>query len=193
MCPLQGDRQTDWEEETLALIEEMKQDREKADQRRRNAERQVQKLDTDIAAGHQMVDRYRAKYGLGKSGLPIVSPEQAKEYHGLGTKQMIIRWAGEHNGEIVMREMCQFLAATRLFKDAQQAAGSLYSAINRMPEFEKLGRGVYRQKMAPQGEKGEPATQSNGQPADSEASQWIGADGKAMDEEAPMIPDDIPF
>src|SRR5207248_2676946 len=76
-----------------------------------------------------------------------VDPEQAAGYHNRSTKQMLERWADAHGGEVVMKEASKFLAAAGLFHDARQAAGALFAAAGRMPEFERVGRGIFRRKL----------------------------------------------
>ena len=117
----------------------------KAEQRRLATERQIAELDAEIGALERTIDRYRTMHGLGKAPL-VVTPEEAASYRGIASKEMLLRWADSHGGEIVMHDAARFLAAAGLFTDAPQAAGTLYPTIRRMEEFEKVGRGIYRRK-----------------------------------------------
>jgi hypothetical protein len=56
---------------------------------------------------------------------------------------MLRLWADKHDGEVVMNDAGKSLVAAGLFTDDRQAAGTLYSTIGRMPEFERASRGVY--------------------------------------------------
>ena len=145
-----GSRQS-WEQETLALIDEMQKDRLKVEQRRVTAERQIADLDTDIAALRRAIDRYRASRGQAKAPL-IVTETEAAPYKGQTAKEMILTWADAHDGTIAVKEASQFFAAAELFKDAEQAASSLYPTIKRMleaAELKKAARGVYQRVSAP--------------------------------------------
>jgi hypothetical protein len=135
---------TPWEVETRKIVEELRRDRLKAEQRRLAAERQVAEFDTQIAVLERTIDQQRAKLGLGKAPL-VVSPQAAQPYKSISPKEMLFKWADDHGGELVMNDAAQFLAAAGLFTDPQQAAGTLYPTIRRMEdEFEKVTRGVYR-------------------------------------------------
>ena len=126
-------------------MEPRTKERLKAEQRRLATERQIAELDAEIGALERTIDRYRTMHGLGKAPL-VVTPKEAASYRGIASKEMLLRWADSHGGEIVMNDAAQFLAAAGLFKDATHAAGTLYPTIKRMEDFEKVGRGMYRRK-----------------------------------------------
>lgn len=133
-----------WEDETLELIEDAMRERRKAELRRAAADRTIALQDERIAALRLALDTYRTKYGVPKTDPLRVESAVKAEFQGLTPKEMLRHWAQRHDGEVTMNDACKFLAAAGLFVDDRQAAGTLYSTIRRMPEFERKQRGVFR-------------------------------------------------
>ncbi len=139
-----------FEDELLELIDDAHDERRKAEQRLAAARRAIETLNRKIEALQLTLDTYRTKYGLPKMAVTMpVTEEQARQYRNLSVKDMILRWADQHDGEVAMRDACRFLASAGLFTDERQAAGTLYSTIQRMAEFEKDKRGLYRKVARP--------------------------------------------
>jgi hypothetical protein len=133
-----------WEQVMLDLIQEQELENTKAQQRlesaRRAADASQQKLETLRAA----LEHGRAKRGLPEPLSNVPDPSQVAEFLNKSAKDMLHYWADTHGGEVVMRDATKFLAAAGLFRDETQAAGTLYPAVNRSPDFIKIARGVYR-------------------------------------------------
>ena len=141
------EREMTWEQETLSLIEETYQERKKLEQRRTAVEKSIEFQDRKIAGLELALDSYRTKYGVGRGDATSqLSPELAAEYQGLSVKQMIMKWSQAHAGSVVLADASKYLARLGMFTSERNAYGGIYSALGRMPEFEKVAPGEFRVK-----------------------------------------------
>jgi hypothetical protein len=136
-----------WEEETLDLIQDQQEERRKLESRLAAIQQQLEKCDQLIVAYRLTLEGYRAKYGLAKSGPEPLTDHDKAVYLKLHPKDVVNRWADSHGGTVVMNELCLTMVAIHAFSDTAQAASTLYSAIRRMTEYEKVERGVYRRRL----------------------------------------------
>jgi hypothetical protein len=137
-----------WEEETLALIGRLEEDRlRKAEHRLAAARRAVEVVRGQISALNTALEVYRSEHGIPNAELETPTADQIAEYQNRSVKEMLYRWADSHGGQVVMKDATRFLAAAGLFRDETQAAGALYPAVGRAEDFEKVARGVYRRKV----------------------------------------------
>lgn len=134
-----------WEEETLELIQEAEKERHRAIQKVDAAKRAVELAEQKVAALKTMMDFYRQKYGLIKNTV-IPSEELAAEFMGMTPQQMIEHRANIGNGTVIMNALAKDTVAAGMFSSVVQARGTLYRRVARMPDFEKVVRGVYRRK-----------------------------------------------
>ena len=137
--------QKTWEQETLELIAEAEQDRNKAIQRVEAARKTAQTAENVVEALKLALNRYRQHYGLPPLAIPA-APELAAALSHLDPRALIDHWSDTHNGKVVMKELCNAVVQAGQYKDARQAAGSLYSTVKRMPGYAKAARGVYQRK-----------------------------------------------
>ena len=139
--------QKTWEQETLELIAEAEQDRNKAVQRVEVARKTAEIAENVVEGLKLALNRYRQHYGLPPLAIPA-APELAAELSHLDPRGLIDRWADTHSGKVVMKELCNAVVQAGQYKDARQAAGSLYSTVKRMPGYMWVARGVYQRKGA---------------------------------------------
>lgn len=133
-------------DEIAKLLTAAWEDERKLVQRLETVQRNLQTLRRKIEAYELTLADLRTALGVPDLEEVTGNPELARAYQGLSLREMLRLWASEHGGDLVMREMTKTLVGAGFFKDGQSAAGSLYSTLDRMPEFEKLGRGHYRLK-----------------------------------------------
>jgi hypothetical protein len=149
---------SEWERETNRLIEMAEDEQRKAEQRVLAAQHSLAAARQKAEALRTARDYWRRDHGLPPVDLVAEGAEALTGYHGISSKEMVAHWADQHNGEVVMNEMCTALTAAGLFQDKEQAAGTLHSAVGRMPEFEKIGRGIFRRRAEHEQSPDRPAT-----------------------------------
>ena len=135
--------QTTWEQETLELIVEAEQDRNKAVQRVEGARKTAQTAENVVEALKLALNRYRQHYGLPPLAIPA-APELAAALTHLDPRALIDHWSDTHNGKVVMKELCNAVVQAGQYTNQRQAAGSLYSTMKRMPRFAWVARGVFQ-------------------------------------------------
>lgn len=134
-----------WEQQTLALIRKLEQDRlVKAEQRLSAAQRNYELVRGQIETLRGALDIYRSEHGIEQPSADTYDAAELASYHGMSPREMLQRWADTHDGELVMKEIARFLTAAGLFRDEIQAAGTLYPTVRRLEGFRKTGRGLYR-------------------------------------------------
>lgn len=137
---------TMWEQVTLELIGKLEQEKlVKAEERLATSQRGVEVVREQIRALYMALDIYRSEHGLPRLTAAQLDPREVERYHGLVPREMLERWAEEHDGLVVMKDAAAFLSAAGFFRDMTQATGTLYPTVRRA-EFDKVGRGVYRQR-----------------------------------------------
>lgn len=194
------------EDEIRALIQEAQEERQKLQRRILSAQRAIEAIDQKLAAFQVTLNALLDRYGLERDRPTVfVDPALAAEFRGMAPKEMLLRWAEQHGGEVVMNEACKFLAAAGLFTDDRQAAGTLFSTIKRMPDFERVDRGVYRKRpkrAAGMYARQLPASLSDDTPRGAVVSSFPAAEGhqedrvvqtEAGDEAQDLDADDLPF
>mgnify|MGYP001584850781 CR=1 FL=1 len=134
-----------WEGETLELIAEAEQDRSKAVQRVEAARKAAEIAENVVEALKLALNRYRQKYGLPPLTVPV-APELLAALRHLDPKHLIDYWSDNHSGKVVMKELCKAVVQAGQYRDERLAAGSLYSAVRRMPKYQKASRGIYQRK-----------------------------------------------
>jgi hypothetical protein len=138
-----------WERATLDLIRRLEGDRlQKAEQRVAAAQRALAAVKAEIDALHHSLKIGRAEFGLSVDEPGKPDERLVAEYRNLSAREMLERWADAHGGQIVMRELSQFVVSAGIFRDKTQAAGALYPAVSRSEGFEQVTRGVYRRRTA---------------------------------------------
>ena len=137
-----------WEQETLELIAEAEQDRNKALQRVEAAQKVADTTANTVEALKTALSRYRHHYGLPPITV-TAAPEVVAELSHLDPRGLVDHWADIHGGKVVMRDFCKAVVQAGQYKTERLAAGSLYSTVKRMPRYEKASRGVYQRKTPP--------------------------------------------
>lgn len=136
-----------WESETLALLNDAQIEAVRLEQRLALLTQQAEAAKQRVDAIQATLDLYRAKHGRPTAQEPELR-RVAAEYETLNPKQMVQKWADEHDGVIVMTEMTSTLAAAGIFTDKRSADGVLYPVVRRGTLYEKVQRGVYRKRAA---------------------------------------------
>jgi hypothetical protein len=134
-----------WEQETLELIAEAEQDRNKAVQRVEIARRLAETAENTVEALKVALRRYRQHYGLPPLAVPA-APGVVTQLSHLDPKGLIDHWADTHGGKVIMKELCNAVVQAGQYKDQRQAAGSLYSTVKRMPRYAWVTRGIFQRK-----------------------------------------------
>jgi hypothetical protein len=133
-----------WERETLELLRESQLEASRLEQKLIQLQRQAADATKRLDSIQQTLDAYRAKHGRSALSASALDKQLATIYEGLNPKQMVLHWAEDHDGLVVMTEMTGTLATAGLFTDKRHADGVLYPVVRRTPGFEKVGRGIYR-------------------------------------------------
>ena len=136
------DKQTEWEQETLALIHDAETEKCRAEQRVEVAKAAVQERSEEIRMLYAVIDRYRRKYGIHSRTIERSPPLEA-EYGRLSPWETMELWAKKHDGDIIMRDLCHAVIAAGIYRDYTQAAGTFYSLARRKPTVMKIGKGHY--------------------------------------------------
>ena len=134
--------QTVWEQETLTIILDVEGEKRRAEQRVEVAKQDVQKCTEEVTALYALLDRYRRKHGMPLCPVER-SPVLEAEYSTLTPWAMLERWAQKHDGNVIMRELCNAAIAAGIYTNYQQAAGTFYSLVRRKSQVEKLDKGHY--------------------------------------------------
>jgi hypothetical protein len=136
-----------WVQITLQLIRQLQEERQNAQRRLQNAQRDIEEAEHHLAALDTAMRAYRRIAGLPPDPMPAESPD---EYRNLTAKEMLLKWADFHNGQIAVKEVAKGLTALGLFRTEKQALGTLYPTVRRAPHvFRQLGRGIYAPADAP--------------------------------------------
>jgi hypothetical protein len=133
---------TEWEQETLALLHD-------AEMQKRNAELAREKAELTIQCNERLIDglrlslqQYRNKYRLPNTQIP--SPVSEEEYGHLGPSAAVEQWADRHNDEVSIKELAGELLRTRIYKDSRVAYNSVYTVLKRNRNFSKVRPGLYK-------------------------------------------------
>ncbi len=140
------------ERDLLEMLDEVRQERDKAEHRLVGARRALDAVNEKYAALQIVLSLYRTKHGIPVPVSESVDPQEVARYRGIGTKDIIRRWADTHNGQIVIDEAGEFLAAAGFFDEKKHATGTLSPTMSRLVkigEFERISRGTYRQRTSP--------------------------------------------
>jgi hypothetical protein len=119
-----------WEHATIDLIHQL--------------EARSPSPDAHLDALHIALKVYRQEHGLRVDDVLEPTPDQIAAYSGLGAKDVLKRWAAEHGDLIAMKDLSRFIVAAGLVRDMTQAAGFLYPAMTRSPQFQRVAHGLYR-------------------------------------------------
>lgn len=132
----------DWEGETLELIREAEQDKEKAVQRLESAKNSITAVDNKIQAMHITLNAYRRKYGVSQA--VEISETLVAVYSGMTPSEMLNHEADTHDEEVIMNRLIHDVVAAGAFTNIEQARSTLYRTISRhMEEFWKIEPGQY--------------------------------------------------
>lgn len=141
----------EFEAEIQALMDEAQEKRQKFLQRIVSAQQGIEAIDQEIAAYAMTLNNWRQRHGIERSiAIPARDLEIVNDLRQLSTRGMLLYWADEHDGKLVVNDMVKAVTSASLFQDKEQAAATLYATLGRSAEwFEKLGRGRYHRLLAP--------------------------------------------
>ncbi len=131
------------EQAMLARLHAHEADRQAAERRLANVRAVIEYAGQGIAHWQFVIDDYRKSCGL-PSKAWLVSPILEETYSGMGPTELVLHWAGKHDGEVVIKDLAKESVKAGVFPTYRQASSAIYSVLKRKP-FTRVGPGHFRQ------------------------------------------------
>ena len=135
---------TDWEHVTLSLIHDTEREKRCAELAFERARQAIQEKEHVLTYLREALEHYRRKHDL-----PLAddaSPIAEEEYGHLGPSEAVEKWASQHNGDVVTKDLARALQHTQIYLKYGKAYNAVYTVLKRNPHYQKINSGHYRQK-----------------------------------------------
>jgi hypothetical protein len=128
-----------WELLTRELISRIDHDIEET---QAETTRRIATLKIKRAALEESILTYREMMLISdKPGSQILTAEDVRNK---SQKQILILIAGRNNGLLVANQAVKQMSEAGVFGNPENASSAIYSVLKRSPEFERVGKGIYK-------------------------------------------------
>ena len=134
----------DFELQIKQTIVELKGKKREAERRLKCAEEAVDDLGNRLTIWEEALAEYQERHGLPVESLSSTVESTASGYASLGPTQMVERWASEHDGEVVVKDLVKTVLHAGAYKKYRTAYNVITATVKRRKESQQIGPGRFR-------------------------------------------------
>ena len=130
------------EEALLAMLHKYQAAKHTAERKLAAVREEVVETEQAITHAQFMWEAYRKEYGL-PTHIINHSPVMEDTYAHMGPTELVERWAGQHEGEVIIKELTRVGLSAGIFKKYNNGASSIYTVLKRK-KYEQISPGRYK-------------------------------------------------